>query len=246
MKRWILLLLALLALQGCAATQVSIEKKDLKVETLMSQSIFLDVETPVARCVFIDIKNTSDRDFDLHSKVADKLRGKGYTIANAPREAGYILQVNVLQVGESNPSALRESVYGGFGSTIGVAAGGAAAGSTMSGNKDKSRNAVIGGLLGATIDMVSGSMVKDVTFSILTDVQVIEKGQPQAAEQPQPAPPKGKGAAVAAQAQAPAREATRKQYQTRIASYANQVNLKFEEAALSLQEGLSKSISNIF
>ena len=249
MTRWMPLLLALLMLPGCAATQVAIEKKDLKVDTLMSQSVFLNIEAPVARSIFMDVKNTSDRELDLAAKLADKLRGKGYTMATSTRDAGYILQVNVLQVGEANPSALRESVYGGFGSTAGVAVGGAVAGGVAGGSKSRSTNMLMGGLLGATIDMVSGSMVKDVTFSILTDVQITEKLPQGPEEQPQAAPvgnnDKGKVRGRAAAQPAP-REPVRKLHQTRIASYANQVNLKFDEAALSVQEGITKSISNIF
>lgn len=246
MRRWMLFVLMTALLPGCAATQIAIEKKDLKVENLMSQTIFLDVETQAEKSIYVDIKNTSDKELVLAAALADRLRGKGYAIVNAPKEAGYILQVNVLQAGESNPSALRESVYGGFGSTSGVALGGAAAGHVMSGNKTRTRDAAIGGLLGATIDMISGSLVKDVTFSILTDVQVIERARQQSAEPKATDPKAGPRAKAAAPAQAPPAEAARKQYQTRIASYANQVNLKFEEAVLSLQEGISKSISNIF
>ena len=92
-------------------------------------------------------------------------------------------------------------------------------------------------------------MVKDVTFSILTDVQITEKLPQGPEEQPQAAPvgnnDKGKVRGRAAAQPAP-REPVRKLHQTRIASYANQVNLKFDEAALSVQEGITKSISNIF
>ena len=36
---------------GCAAAQIALEKKDLKVETQMSDTIFLDIETQIERTV---------------------------------------------------------------------------------------------------------------------------------------------------------------------------------------------------
>src|SRR5580704_10355396 len=44
---------------GCAATQIALEHKNLKVQTQMSHTIFLDAEKRAERSVFLDIKNTS-------------------------------------------------------------------------------------------------------------------------------------------------------------------------------------------
>ena len=38
---------------GCAATQVGLEKKDLKVQTKMSKSIFLDLDNQIEKSAFI-------------------------------------------------------------------------------------------------------------------------------------------------------------------------------------------------
>ena len=237
-----LLLIAIFGLQGCAATQIALEKRDLKVETLMSQTVFLDVENLPARSVFINLRNTSGKDFELASKISDRLREKGYEVTANPREAGYLLQINVLQVGEADPIALRASVFKGYEGTLGMVTAGAGAGAMTGGStKNKSQNALIGGLGAGAMDVIAGSLVKDVTFSVLTDVQVTERvaGLPGA----RPAPPvqtKDNGISSSSAGPPPTR------HQTRIASMANQVNLKFNEALQRLQDGLADSICGIF
>lgn len=242
MKKIVLLLLAaMLCLSGCAATQVALEKKDLKVETLMSDTLFLDIESAAARTVFVDVRNTSDKEFDLAERIKSKLQAKGYALATNPRDAGYILQINVLQVGQADPAALRTSVYGGYGSTIGAGLVGATAGALVAGNAGA--GAAVGGAVFGIGDMVAGSLVKDVTFSVMTDIMISEKTTSKVKEQQTAKLAKGKGTKIQ---QSVEKESNRQRYQTRIASSANQVNLKFEEALGPLQEGLARSISGIF
>lgn len=242
MKRIVLLLLAVvLTMSGCAATQVALEKKDLKVQTIMSDTLFLDIESAAARSVFVDVRNTSDKDFDLAERIKSKLVAKGYTIAPNPQVAGYIMQVNVLQVGQADPAALRTSVYGGYGSTIGAGLVGATAGALVAGNS--AAGAAVGGAVFGIGDMVAGSLVKDVTFSVMTDVMISEKTTSKVKESQTAKLAKGKGTKVH---QSIEKESNRQRYQTRIASSANQVNLKFEEALPHLQEGLAKSLAGIF
>lgn len=242
MKKIVLLLLAsMLLLSGCAATQVALEKKDLKVQTLMSDTLFLDIENQVSRSVYVDIRNTTDKDFDLAERIKSKLQAKGYALASNPKDAGYILQVNVLQVGQADPAALRTSVFGGYGSTLGAGLAGATAGALIAGNAGA--GAAVGGALFGIGDMVAGSLVKDVTYSVMTDIMISEKTASKVKEQQTARLAKGKGTKLS---QSIEKESNRQRYQTRIASSANQVNLKFEEALPHLQEGLAKSISGIF
>lgn len=78
---------------------LTLEKKDLKVETQMSKTIFLDIETQIARTVFVDIRNTSDKEIDVKALLVGKLQEKGYVVTNTPNEAFYILQGSILYVG---------------------------------------------------------------------------------------------------------------------------------------------------
>ena len=54
-------LILVLLLGGCAAVHTSIAKKDLDVQTKMSDSIFLDPVGPDKRSIFVQVRNTSDK-----------------------------------------------------------------------------------------------------------------------------------------------------------------------------------------
>ncbi len=241
MKKFIPVLLLMLFFYGCAATQTALTKKDLKVGSKMSESIFLEVENQTEKSVYIDIRNTSDKDIDLLPIITGIIQRKNYRIVNNAKSAFYILQANVLFVGETNQTALEQSLYSGYGGAVlGAAAGGAIANAR---NGNIATGAVIGGLLGAGAEMVTGSLTKDVTFSIITDIQISEKTSEKVSQSTQSQLRQGKSSSVSQSSQT---TTNRKKYQTRIASTANQVNLKFEEALPALQEGMAKSIAGIF
>lgn len=228
-------------LSGCAATQIALEKKDLKVETQMSDTIFLDISNQDDKTVYLDIRNTSDKDIDVTPYIAERLEDKDYTIVDNPRDAYYIVQANILYVGKADPSALRQSVYQGWGG----AAGGAAAGTAVAEISEAGRmeGATIGGLVGGFAEILTGSTTKDVTYTIMTDVQIFERS-PQPVTQTRSAQLKqGKDVSIL---QSSSTMTDRYIYQTRIASSANQVNLEPENALPPLMDGIARSIAGIF
>ena len=233
-----------LVLAGCAATQVALEHKDLNVQSQMSATVFLDVESPAEKTVFIDVRNTSDKDFDVAPLIKTRLEQKGYTVVASAQQASYVIQANVLQVGIANPSALNDSLYAGWGGPL----AGGVAGALVGGNRTSNsfagamNGAGIGGLLGGAGELIAGSLVKDVTYSMITDVQIMERTDAAVAQTVQSNLQQGTGTRVV---QSSASTSNWKKYQTRIASTANKVNLKFEEALPLLQEQLAKSIAGI-
>ena len=235
-----LLFVVFCACLGCAAAQIALEKKDLKVETQMSNTIFLDIETQIKRTVFVDVRNTSDKDIDVKSLLVSKLQAKGYTVTNTPAEAFYILQGSVLYVGKADPSALRESLYGGYGGALAGAMGGAVIGGATG---SIGMGAGIGGLAGGVAEMVAGSLVKDVTYTIVTDLMISERSVDKVEQTVQSDLQQGMGSKIE---QTSKSTVDRKRYQTRIVSSANKVNLSFEEALNPMLEGLARSISGIF
>ena len=201
---------------GCAATQTSLEKKDLKVQIKMSKSIFLDLDNQIAKIAFVEVKNTSDKDIDLTNAIKQAVRDRGYKLVENAKEAAYIYQTNVLYVGEADPAALRTAINKGWGTTIGGAAGGAGVGYVLGGGRGAAAGGAVGGLLASATELVTGSLTKDVTYTIMTDLQLTEKTS------------KGK-----------------KIHQARVASTANQVNLDWEEAETPLVQGLGKSLGGL-
>jgi len=238
-----LLFVVFCACLGCAAAQIALEKKDLKIETQMSDTIFLDIETQIERTVFVDVRNTSDKEIDVKSLLISKLQAKGYIVTNTPAEAFYILQGSVLYVGKADPSALRESLYGGYGGALAGAMGGAVVGGVTKGLGGAATGIGIGGLVGGVGELVAGSLVKDVTYTIVTDLMISERSVDKVEQTVQADLQQGKGAKIE---QTSKSTVDRKRYQTRIVSSANKVNLKFEEALSPMLEGLARSISGIF
>jgi hypothetical protein len=232
-----------LALCGCAATQVALEKKDLKVETQMSDTIFLDIEKQTERSVFVDVRNTSDKELGVRERIIDRLRSKGYTIAETPQRAFYILQANILYVGMADPSALRESLYAGYGGVLAGGLAGGLIGAAAGGSTGAAYGAGIGALVGGTAELVAGSLTKDVTYTIMTDVMISERTKTKVAQSRDSDLKVAKSTRLTQQSKT---TEERYRYQTRILSTANKVNLKFEEALPALENGLAMAISGIF
>jgi hypothetical protein len=227
---------------GCAATSTGLGKRHLEVQTRMTDTIFLEPVSPHERTVLVQVRNTSDRpEFDLAPAVEASIAERGYRIVQRPEDAHYLLQANVLQVGVTSPTAAEQTFAGGFGGTlIGGAAG--VAGARIA--SDDTRALIAGGLIGAATSSVVDALVEDVTYTIVTDVQVSERA--------------GEGVVVTERLEQNLRQgsgariisATQthdwKRYQTRIMSTANRTNLDFEDAAPQLVDGLTRSIAGIF
>jgi hypothetical protein len=232
---------------GCAATQTAISKRDLDVQTKSSATIFLDPVSQAEQTVFVQIRNTSDKqDLDIAADVIAAVQSKGYRVVQDPKQAKFYLQANVLHVGKTDPTAIQQQLGGGFGAGLSGAAVGLAAMSLTGGYGGPSGKAMIGaGLLGGITEVVAGSLVKDVYFSIVTDVQIKERL------------PEGKKAMLNSQhinkQGTTGNESVNysdavdmKTYQTRIVSSANKMNLEFAEAAPALRAGLTRAIAGAF
>jgi hypothetical protein len=227
---------------ACAATSTGLGKRNLEVQTKMTDTIFLEPVSPHDRTVLVQVRNTSDRaELDIAPAVEALIAERGYRIVHRPEDARYLLQANVLQVGVTSPTAAEETFAGGFGGTlIGGAAG--VAGARIA--SDDTRALIAGGLVGAATSSVVDALIEDVTYTIVTDVQISERA--------------GEGVVVTERLEQNLRQGTGtriisatqthdwKRYQTRIMSTANRTNLDFEDAAPQLVDGLTRSIAGIF
>lgn len=228
---------------GCAAMEVGLEHKNLDVQTKMSATIFLDVENRRTNTVYFEFKNTSDKDVNVEALLKQKLQAHGYAITTDPQDAFYILQANVLYVGKADPSALHESLYAGWGGEVAGVAAGAAIGAKTGGLAGMGYGGAIGGLAGGAGELIAGSLVKNVTYAMITDVQIVERTDEAVKQEVQSRLEQGTGTKVVQSSES---VRNRRKYQTRIASSANKVNLKFEEAQPILEDKLAASIAGIF
>ena len=92
-------------LSGCAAVHTSIAKKDLDVQTKMSDTVFLDPVGPDKKTIFVQIRNTSDRSFDIEGPIVNAIAARGYRVTQDPEAAHFGLLGNVLSVAKASPTA---------------------------------------------------------------------------------------------------------------------------------------------
>lgn len=217
-------------LAGCAATQVAISKKDLDVQTKTSTAIFVDEVSRDKRSIYVNVRSgvmefdrNAFRNF-IKTQFADA--GNGYIVVDDPGAAHFQMNVFVLNLEKASPTAAESALRGGY---VGEVAAGAAAGAVINRNSNIYTGAAVGGLLAAGASTIANSMVKDVTYMLVADVQIKEKAR--------------KGVIVRKDSQISAKvsdagtstqrvseASNQKEYRTRIVTTANKANLKIEEA----------------
>jgi len=229
-------------LSGCAATDAALTSDNLNVETKMSSSIFLEPVAPEKRTVLVQVRNTSGQpNLNLEPMIRSTLEQRGYRIVEDPAQAQYMLQANVLQVGEADKETIDKFLSSGYG---GAAIGGligTGVGALAGGHSD----ALIGGALaGAAIGYLANTLVKDNAFTMVTDLQVSERvGGGNVSASSQHNLKQGTSGSTSTSYK---EESQWKQYQTRVVSTANKVNLTVQEATAGVSTGLAQSIAGIF
>jgi hypothetical protein len=218
-----------LALGGCAATQTMIAKKDLDVQARTSTAIFVDPVPKERRTIYVDVKS-GVMEFDrrrFKQFVVEQFtvaNDNGYRIVDDPDQAQFLMVVYVLNLEKASPTAAQVALNQGYqgGAIAAGAIAGAAATQSWTG-------AGVGGLVGGAAELISGAAVKDVTYMLVSDVQIQEKA------------PKGvlvrkdtridtKVSDAGAARQTSSEVSTRKEYRTRIVTTANKANLELAEA----------------
>lgn len=225
----------------CAATGVALEHHTLASKTALSKTVFLDPVPASQKTIFVVVKNTADESIDINQPLTEALRKHGYRVVKNPADAHYLLQANILSVGKMSLAASKSALGGGYGSAIAGGVSGAALGS-LSGYDHA---ALAGGLAGGLVGLAADSLVKDVNYTMITDVQISEAV--------------GKGVTVSEQVNANLsngtasniRQTTHQQskyqrYRTRIVSNADRVNLSFAAARPVLEKGLVNTLAGIF
>ena len=233
--------ISLMNIVGCSSLQVALEHKNLEVSSQQKgDSIILPPVPDNLKKVYISIKNTSDKEISITSKVAKAIKSHGYKIMRNPSNAHYLLQANILSVGKMSQSAANNALRGGFGSGLTGLVSGAALGSLTS----SSTNTIVGaGLIGGLLNVSMGSLVKDVNFSMISDVQISERVNGIIKESTKANIKNGSSTQTN---QVSSRKTNFQKYRIRVLSNADKVNLKFAEARPALEQSLAKVISGVF
>ncbi|SJM94523.1 complement resistance protein TraT [Crenothrix polyspora] len=235
-----------LLLNGCAAVHTTIAKKDLDVQTKMSDTVFLDPVGPDKKTIYVDIRNTSDKsNFDILSTVKRSLSTKGYTITTDPDRAHYWLRANVLSVDKASPTAAESALHAGYGGALAGGAAGALTGAAVSGGIGAAVGGGVGMLVGSAVELVANAAVKDVTYMAITDIELSEKTKRGVVVRKDSRRDHKNGIGGSSR-ETDSEIKNTKQYRIRVVSTANKVNLDYAEAAQPLTEGLARSISGLF
>ena len=223
-----------LTLVSCSALHTSLEKSDLNVQTKASESIFLEPVSPARRIIFVSVRNTSDKDLTIKSRIIERLGNSGYRITNDPDAAQFMLQANILKVGMVDMKAADSYLDAGF--------SGAVIGNAVTSRSDTGKGIVLGALVG----IIADSMVDDTLFTMVTDLQVRERPRANESITQQQSENNTQGSSTTVTQSSATTLVDWKTYHTRIVSTANQANLKFEDALPALENGLVRSISGMF
>lgn len=224
---------------GCGAAHTAIKKRNLDVQTKMSETIFLEPVVPERRIIYIDVRNTSDKEMNVKEPIIRALKSHGYIVTDNPQEANYTLQANILQVAKADLRESKNALDGGFGGAV----VGAATGYAIRGSDSR---VAVGGLIGATLGVVGDALVDDTFYTMVTDIQIRERPVGGEAVYQRQSSSLKQGTSTAVRQEVQGASGEWKTYRTRVVSSANKVNLDFKEAQSALEEALAKSLSGLF
>lgn len=230
-----------LSLVSCSATSALINHSSLEVSSKMSNTIFLDQQPISHQTVFIQVKNTTPEDLNGITKdLTTNFTHAGWKVVHDESAAYNLVQVNVLQAGRAeNAKSAWSAVQSGYGDTILGGLAGLAVG--------YGTGSIIGGIgagVGvAAVSWIADSAIKNVTYSVITDIQISVKTDGIVTSKQQSNLKQGTDTV---QSQTYVSNGYWLRYQTRIGTVAQKVNLEFSEAKPVIIKQQSKEIVSIF
>ena len=228
-------LLLIFAFVSCSTMHTVISKRNLDVQTKMSDTIWLEPAAANEKTVFIQIRNTSGKNLNIEQKITNILASKGYRIVNDPSEAKYWLQANILKVDKVNldsDNGFSDAVLGaGIGGVLGAQRSGGA------------YTALGWGLAGAAIGTLADALVSDTAYAMVTDILITEKTGRNVQTSTRNSVKQGNSGSISSSSTG---SSNMEKYSTKVLSTANQVNLNFNSAVPILEDELGKVIGGIF
>lgn len=233
-------------LGGCAAAQVAIGKKDLDVQARTSTAIFVDPIAREKRTIYLDVKSGvmefDRRMFKQFVTEQFALNDNGFRVVDDPDSANFTMVAYVLNLEKTSPTAAQSALSQGY--MGGAVAAGAAVGA-VSNNSFPVRGAVAGGIVGGAAELVSGALVKDVTYMLVCDVQIKERTKHGAIVR-RDTQVDTKVSDAGSSRQTVSEVSNQKEYRTRIVTTANKANLKLEQAQDLMFQKTAYAMSGFF
>lgn len=235
-KTIIFSLILVFAFVSCSTLHTVVSKRNLDVQTKMSDTIWLEPAAANERTVFVQIRNTSGKNLNIEQKVINALTAKGYRIVNNPAEAKYWLQANILKVDKVN----LDGDNGSFSDAVLGAGIGGVLGAQRSGG---TYTALGWGLAGAAIGTLADALVDDTAYAMVTDILITEKTTRNVQTSTRNSVKQGNSGTMTSTSNS---SSNMEKYSTRVLSTANQVNLDFKSAIPILEDELGKVVGGIF
>lgn len=214
---------------GCAATSTMIGKRELDVQTRTSTAVFVEPVSREKRTIYVDVRSGvmefDRREFKNFLKQQfEENNDNGYKIIDDPEAAQFRMVAYVLNLEKTSPTAAKAALGKGY--QGGAVAAGAAIGAVTT---NRWGGAVGGGAIGGAMELVTGSFVKDVTFMLVADIQIMEKAK-KGVYVRKDSKIDAKISDAGSSRQTYSEVGTRKEYRTRVVTTANKANLKLEDA----------------
>lgn len=231
MHRALLLVGVVVVMAGCAAVSTSVAKRNLDVQTKISTSIFVEPVKRGSRTVYVDIRS-GVMEFDRNAFIramreAFANNPNGYTLIDDPDAAQYRLAVFVSTLEKASPTAAEIALKQGY---RGDVTAGAQAGMVVGAEKGHTGTSMVGGgLVGALGTSAANAFVQDVTYMLVTDVQIKEKTANGVIVR-KDTKISAKVSDAGTSTQTASEASNRMEYRTRIVTSANKVNLDLNEA----------------
>jgi len=237
-KKLLLVVLAL-GMASCASNKLATEKKELRVDTRLSQSIFLDPVDPGQQIIYVKVNNsTGNKDLRLQRAIMGEMVALGYEITNTPSQANFMLQANI----RNYTSTVKAP--DGAGETIVGAVLGGVLGSAIGGGKGQDISTALGAVAGGAAGQKFSGRNLDIQYTAEVDVVIAERSNNGSVNyRHKQNIQKGEGTRVSADF---TNQSVWKRHNLRLVSKATKINLTEEEATQAIVNDIIGSLSGLF
>ena len=237
--RLMVVAVAMQSMFGCAA----FSHRNLEVQAKMSDTIFLDPETlESGKPIYVRATNTSDfQEIDFGQALKNKIIASGRKVTSNPKEASYLVQANLLYLGEKKKDMTMEgAVAGGVGGILGGVA--IAQGSGMNFGQGGLTSLAVGAAASG-LGALAGSLVHVDTYIGVVDVSIKEAVDGGVHGREVSDVKQGSSNTKHTEREI---QDNRQEYRTRIGVSAVQTNIDRKEACTAISDRLASQIAGYF
>ncbi|HAG53328.1 MAG TPA: hypothetical protein DCL21_06050 [Alphaproteobacteria bacterium] len=224
---------------SCASNKLATEKKELRVDTRMSHSIFLEPVDPEQQIIYVKVKNSSgNKDLRLQRAIVGEMTYLGYQVTNAPSKANFMLQANI-----RNYTSTAKAPDGSGETIVGAVLGGVL-GSAIGDGKGQEIATALGAVAGGAAGQKFSGRNLDVEYTALVDLVIAERSNNGLVDyRNRQNLTQGEGTSVSANF---TNQSQWKKYRTKLVSKATKINLTEQEATQAIVNDIINSLSGLF